>query len=157
MNDQLCRITLRDATVNGLAAETLVVFGYPVKIEPEDLAKREFLGPVPSDEPDAEVEVGYSKDRKKPLHLVFKNREVKLTETVFRLFVYVYEPYRKAGQTEFEFAEISEALTGDDCKMSRRAIETSTYRLAGCLSNILAPFTVNFRKETLFIRKLAQN
>jgi hypothetical protein len=155
MKDQLCRITLRDATVNGLAAETLVVFGYPVKIEPEDLAKREFVSSVAPDEPDTEIEVGYSKIRSKPLHIVFKDKEVKLTETIFRLFVYVYEPYRKAGQTEFEFAEISEALTGDDCKMTRRAIETSVYRLAECLSKILSPFTVTFHKEILFIRKLA--
>jgi len=154
MNNQLCRITLHDATVNGLAAETLVVVGRFVKIEPEELAKWELSCPAESDEPDTDIEVGYSKDRRKPLHIVYKDRETKLTETTFRLFVYVYEPYRKEGKTAFPFADISEGLTGDECKMSDRAIEASIYRLGVSLSKILSPFTVEFHKATLHVRKL---
>ena len=149
MQDQLCRITLRDANVNGLLAETLVVVGYPIKIEPEKLAKWELQ--CPSD-PDTEIEVGYSKDRRKPLYLVYKDREVKLTETNFRLFVHIYDLYRMEGQTEFEFASLSEELTGDECKIGRRAIESSIRRIAIALSKILAPISLIYKREIVYVR-----
>ena len=46
---------------------------------------------------------------------MYKNREVRLSYSLFRLFVYIYEQYRAVGQIEFDFAELSEFMSGDDC------------------------------------------
>ena len=156
MKNQLCRITLHDAIVNGLVAETLVVVGRFVKIEPEELVKWEVPDPVEPDEPDTDIEVGYSKDRGKPLHIVYKNKEAELTKTLFRLFVCINEPYRKEGKTKFQFADISEGLTGDDCKMSDKAIERAVGRLGIALSQILAPFYLECLKGNLYVRKFGE-
>ena len=86
--------------------------------------KRDVLRPVEPNEPDTEIEVGYSKDLRKRLYIIFKDREVKLTNTLFRLFVHFSEPYYKEGQTEFTFADISGDLTGDEFKMKSSAIES---------------------------------
>ena len=113
--------------------------------------KQEFSYPVELDEPDTSIEVGYSKDREKPLHIVFKHKEIELTLGTYKLFVFFYEQYRKMDKTRFSFEEISEGLTGDDSKMGRRAIGGLIYRLAGFLSKIHAPFTVRHNKEILYV------
>ena len=142
---------MRNANTTTFPNGSMVAFGKLVSLEPEALAKRELLYPVELDEPDTDIEVGYSKVRGKPLHIIYKDREVELTLATYKLFVYIYEQYRKTGKKEFAFEEISEGLTGNDCDMSSSAIGTLTYRLAGSLSKILSPFTVRHRREIFYI------
>ena len=66
------------------------------------------IRPVEPDEPDTEVEVGYSKNALEPLTIVYRNRKVELTKTLYILFRYVNDLYRTEGQTEFDFADLSD-------------------------------------------------
>jgi hypothetical protein len=151
MTNQLSRLTLQNATLSGPVAGQMIVIGHIIDCEPEMPIKREILRLVEPDEPDTEVEVGYSKNALEPLTIVFQDRKVELTILAYRLFRYVNDLYRLEGQTEFDFAELSEALTGDEFGMSRSALGTLIRRLDESLETIVPPFTLNTEKETLYV------
>jgi hypothetical protein len=156
MADQFCRIIMRKAFVSGPVDDLTVVTGYPVKFEPETPILRVILRPVIPDEPDSETEIGYSQNALEPLTLVFRNVKVELTKSAYILFRYIYDLYRTEGRIEFDFAELSEILTGDDCGKSKNAIETIVRRLAESLEKILPPFSLIFRQERLYIKKTSK-
>jgi len=122
MTDSISRITVRKANVIVSENGTTTIIGYVVDFEPEAPAKRDVLRPVAPDEPDTEVEVGYSQNALEPLTIEFCGRSIELTVSTYRLFRYVNDLYRAEGQTEFEFAEISEVLTGRESGKSKTAI-----------------------------------
>ena len=88
MSDLLSRIIVQKANVIVSADGTTTIIGYVVDFEPETPAKGEILRPVEPDEPDTEVEVGYSRNVFEPLTIVFQNRKVELTKSAFVLFRY---------------------------------------------------------------------
>jgi hypothetical protein len=148
-------MVVKDAHISGHVAGELTITGYVVHAQPAISGVRDIAGPVEPDEPDTEVEVGYSRNALEPLTLVFQGRKVKLTEKPYCLFRYVYDLYRSEGQTEFDFAELSEALTGDDCEMSKNAIETIIRRITVALKKLKAPILLTYNREVLYIREKA--
>jgi len=151
MTELLYRITVKDATFSGPIAGQTVVTGYIVSCEPETPAKREIVRPVAPDEPDTEIEVGYSRNAFEPLTVVYRKRKVELTKTLYILFRYINDLYRAEGKTAFDFAELSEVLTGDDCKMGKTALVSLIRRLAFFLSKIIAPISLTYSRETLYV------
>ena len=98
-----------------------------------------------------EITIRYSQSD--PLSLVLGTRKVKLTMTTFRLFRYFYNLYQSERQTAFTFADISEGLTGDDCGLSTRNIDTLKRRLAVSLEKFRpSPLILTIAKEVLYIR-----
>ena len=147
MSDHLSRVTLRNATFGGGIFEVLTITGHVIVWEPEAPAKREILRPVAHEEPDTDIEVGYSKSIREPLTLEYQGCKAKLTETAFILFQYVNELYRTEGRTEFEFLELSDYFFGK----SSNAIGKLTRQIVKALANIAAPFTITFEREILYV------
>lgn len=102
---------------------------------------------------DTEVEVGYSRNRQEPLTIEFRGRKTELTLSTYRLFTYIHELNRAEGRTEFEFMEIAEAMSGDDCGLSKTAIETLVRRLNLSLEKLLSPIRLKYNREVLYIVK----
>jgi hypothetical protein len=142
---------MRKATFGGGTFELLTVVGYIVEFEPEAPAKRDVLRPVAPDEPDTEVEVGYSQNALEPLTLVFRDKKIELTRSAFILFRYINDLYRAEGQEEFEFSELSEVLAGDEFGKSKSAIESLVRRINVCLVKIRAPILLTFYRETAYV------
>ena len=151
MSDHLSRITMRKATVSGSFDDVLTLTGYIVTFEPEVPIKREIVRPVAPDEPDTEVEVGYSKNALEPLTLVFREKKADLTKSAFILFRYVYDLYRTEGQMAFDFAELSEVLTGSDCGKSKNALGKLVRRIALALAKIVSPISLTYERERLYV------
>jgi len=158
MTDTITRLVVKDAQICGHVGGELAITGYVVRSEPElpvnDPSR--FLLPLFADAPDSEIEIGYSKNALEPLTLVFRDRKVNLTKTLYVLFRYVYDLYRSEGQTEFDFAELSEVLKGDDLEMRSTAIGHTIRRLAEHLEKIRSPILLTYRKERLYVRESAQ-
>ncbi|GHT10555.1 hypothetical protein FACS1894170_02840 [Planctomycetales bacterium] len=158
----LCRITVKNGSIASVA-DLMVVTGYLVNFEPAlpqptgPAPLRDVLRPIEPDEPDPNIEVGYSRNVLEPLTIIYRNRKTELTKTLFILFRYCYDKYRAEGQAEFDFAEIAEVLTGDDCGMSKNAIEKAIRRLAESLATIAAPVSIRFNREILYIETLQQS
>jgi hypothetical protein len=173
-----CRVTIRDATppsfpVNGITFVT----GYLVKIEPDGIGtpflpeptetteqevptpekkdepeqKTEIRRVIHPDEPDPEVEVGYSDNALEPLVIMYKDKKVRLTESLYILFRYIYDMHRTEGRTEFEFMEISECISGDDAEISSASIIKSVQRIQFFLEKINSPLDVTFKNETIYV------
>jgi len=142
---------MRKTTVSGSFDDVLIVTGYVVEFEPEAPTKRDILRPVEPDEPDTEVEVGYSRNAIEPLTVVFRDKKVELTKSAFILFRYINDLYRAEGQEEFEFSQLSEVLAGNEFAKSKSAIESLVRRINVCLVKINAPITLNFYKETVYV------
>ena len=70
-----------------------------------------------------------------PLTVVYQGRRVKFTEKPYILFRYVNDMYRAEGQTEFDFAELSFALTGDEIALSESAIRHLIRHVKGHLAD----------------------
>jgi len=151
----LTRMVVKDAHISGHVAGELTITGYVVHAQPAISGVRDIAGPVEPDEPDTEVEVGYSRNALEPLTLVFQGRKGKLTEKPYILFRYVYDLYRAEEQTEFDFAELSAALTGDECGMSQCAVATLIKRLAEALEKLKTPILLKYNREVLYIRERA--
>jgi len=131
---------------NGVKSATPVKRGRP--FNPPALS---FIEPDDPDAGDTETAIRYS--RLDPLSLVYRNRKVKLTPSTCRLFRYIYDLYQSEGQTVFPFADISEGLTGDDCGLSTRNIDTMKRRLAVSLEKFRpSPLILTVAKEVLYIR-----
>ena len=107
--------------------------------------------PVAPDEPDTEYEVGYSLNALEPLTIVYHNRKVKLTEKPYLLFRYVYDLYRTEEQTEFEFAELSAVITGNESGMKKLAIWKLIRKLTIALEKIKAPIVLYSSREVLYV------
>ena len=150
MAEQLSRITMRKTTSIS-SDELTIITGYVVDFEPEVPAKWEILRPVEPGEPDTEIEVGYSKNPLEPLTIEHRKRKVELTKTLYILFRYVNDLYRAKQRTEFEFEELSDVLSGDQCGVSAVALGHSIRRLAEFLEKILPPFLLNYRNKTLYV------
>ena len=138
-------VTMRTAPT--LSGSLVINFG------PETPAKREILRPVDPDEPDTEVEVGYSRNRQEPLTIAFRNRKTELTLSTHQLFTYVNDINRTEGQAEFEFAELSDVLSGSYCGKSKTAIETLIRRINIALEEIQAPIWLKYNREVLYVVK----
>ena len=151
MSDNLSRITMRATTVSGSLDGVVVITGYVINFEPAALIKRDVVRPVAPDEPDTDVEVGYSKNALEPLTLVFRERKIELTKLAFILFRYVNDLYRSEGQEEFDFAEIAEVLTGDDCGKSTAAIGKLVRKIATALAKLVSPISIKYERETLYV------
>ena len=156
MTEHLSRITLKEATSSGPTAGLMTVVGYVVNFEPETPVRREILRPICPDEPDSKIEIGYSLNPLEPTTLVFKDRKVDLTLSEYRLFRYVYDLYRIEEQTEFDFAELSEILTGDECKMSLQAVSALIRRLVKSLADLSPPISLTIVRETLHVNFVEQ-
>jgi len=130
----------------------LTVVGYIVEFEPEAPAKRDVLRPAEPDEPDTEIEVGYSRNALEPLTLVFRERKIELTKSEFILFRYVNDMYRSEGQEEFDFAELSMVLTMDELGLSSNAIGKIIRQVELALKKIVAPITLFYNREVLYIK-----
>ena len=150
MAKQLSRITFRNATCNGLSAERLTITGFIEKQEPK---VREIFRPVEPDEPDTEIDVGYSRNIAEPLTIVYRNQKVAMTKSLFILFRYINDLYRTQEEEAFEFLELSEFLRRNGYKSGERAIESSIRRIRTCLTNIQAPITLNYRKEAVYVER----
>lgn len=156
-NHVFTKLVFHDARIVRLDQSTAEITGYVRKEKPnvadgssrreEPISKPQqtVLRTVKPDEPNSEIEVGYSPNALKPLSLVFKDREITLSLNLFVLFRYMYDLYRAEGQTEFGFAEISEAIADDELKMTRRSLERLVERL-----------TVFFRSNNESIRQMQQ-
>lgn len=153
MTGNLCRITVRNAMFGGGFFEILTVTGYDAVWEPEAPAKRDVLRPVETEEPDTEVEVGYSKIALEPLVIEFQGCKERLTESDYVLFRYINDLHRSEGQEEFEFTDISENVTGKECGKSKSAIESSTRRINISLEKINAPIRLTYEREILYVRQ----
>ncbi len=152
---KLVRVTFSDWTLDNLKDGRIQIDGFvPVrrrKKKPKSKQVRPVFRPIEPDEPDPETEVAYSRNALEPLTLVFKERKVKLTESLYILFRYVYDLYRSEGKNEFEFLEIAEAIKGDDVGMTKDSIENCVKRLRGLLVKLNAPIDVTFKKEVIYI------
>ena len=151
MTDTFARISMHGTTLGGSLDNEVIITGYVDKFEPEEPAKRDVLRPVEPDEPDTKIEVGYSKNALEPLVIEFQGRKVKLTDSIYPLFRYINDLYRAEGKTEFEFSELSEVLTGDECDLSRSAIISLIRRLALFLEKIRSPLILTCKKEVLYV------
>ena len=158
MTDTITRLVVKDAQICGHVGGELTITGYVVRSEPELPVNdpNRFLLPVFADAPDTETEIGYSRNLLDPTTLVFKDRKVELTLSEYRLFRYAYDLYRTEGQTEFDFAELSYALSGDELAMSSSAISMLIRRLAKTLADLSPPITFKYNVEILYIRESAQ-
>jgi hypothetical protein len=154
MTEQLSRITIKEATSSGPIAGLTTIVGYVIQFEPEAPAKREILRPVEPDEPNTEVEVGYSRNALEPTTIEYKSRKTELTVSEYRLFRYVNDRHRLEEQSEFDFAELSEALTGDECAMTQNAIGAIIRRLVKAMSDLSPPITLSIVKETLHVNSV---
>jgi len=152
--DTLTRLVVKDATITGHVGGEITLTGYVVHATPSMQCIREILRPVCPEEPDSEVEVAYSKSALRPLTLVYRGKEVTLTLTPYLLFRYAYDLYRSEGQTEFTYAELSEAVTGDELALSKYALDALVRRLHEPLKSIDAPFTVAYLDEEMYIREV---
>jgi hypothetical protein len=112
---------------------------------------KEILRPVCPDEPDTDIEVGYSKNALEPTTIEYQGRKTALSLTVYRLFRYINDLHRVEEQTEFEFAELSEALTGDELGKESDTIVRLIKEIRKGLKKIGAPFTLPCQRETLRI------
>ena len=151
MSDHLSRITLRKATFSGSFDDLLILTGYVMAWEPVAPVKRDVLRPVEPDEPDTDVEVGYSRNALEPLVIEFRGKKVKLTDSTYPLFRYVNDLNRAEGQEEFEFAELSEVLTGTEGGKSNAAIGKLVRRIAKALAKIAAPIVLSYNREVLYV------
>ncbi len=147
----MVRAWFRDATPGFPVGNLLPITGYLERIEGETTPIRPVLRPIAPDEPDPETEVAYSRNALEPLTIVFKERKVKLTESLYVLFRYVYDLYRAEGQTEFEFLEIAEAIKGDDAAMSSSSIKKNIDRLRESLVKLNAPIDLTYRNEVIYV------
>jgi len=75
----------------------------------------------------------------------------KLTKTTFTLFRYVNDLYWTEDKTVFDFAELSEVLTGDEFGKSSTALATLIRKLASYLKRISPPIMLTHRREVLYI------
>jgi len=149
MSATFCRVTFRDAEFNGIPVKTLAVSGFIEKIVPE---VREIFRPAEPDEPDTNIEVGYSRNALERHTLIYRDCKVKLTEKPYILFRYIYDLHRAGIQTEFDFAELSAVLAdGDELRMSSRAIESLIHRVNSFLLEILSPIKIAYQKEVAYI------
>jgi hypothetical protein len=69
------------------------------------------------------------------------------------MFRYCYDLYRTEEQTAFDYAEISEVLTGDECKMTASAIGTQIRRLQKVMKELSPPISLTIERETLQIHE----
>jgi hypothetical protein len=140
MENQLCRITVKNGSVASVA-DVMVVTGYLVNFEPESPQQpcRDILRPLEPDEPDSDIEVGYSRNVLEPLTIVYKKKKAELTKTPFIVFRYCYDKYRAEGQSEFEFSDIAEFIKGDELGMTTNAIRKTIQRIAEPFALINAP------------------
>ena len=151
MTESLYRITVRKATSMTIDDLTITT-GYLVDIEPEAPVKREILRPVEPDEPDTNIEVGYSMNALERHTLEYRDRKVKLTEKPYILFRYINDLHRTGVKTEFDFAELSAVLSGgDELQMSSHAIESLIHRVNTALLEILSPIEIRYKKEIAYI------
>ena len=157
MSDQLSRITMRKTTVNGSFDDVLIITGYVVEFEPEAPPKRDVLRPIIPDEPDTEVEVGYSKNALEPLTIEFGGRRIELSLSDYKMFRYVYDLYRAEGREEFDFEELSEVLTGDGCGKSGNALGKQVRQIATALAKIVSPISVIYERETVYVVAILRN
>jgi hypothetical protein len=104
---------------------------------------------------DAETEIGYSRHPLEPLTVVYQNRKVELAPAVYKLFRYVYDLYRTESIDRFDFCDISEAMTGDECEMGRDIITSLVRRINILIRKINSPITVRIKREVLYIRETA--
>ena len=151
MSGNLYRVTMQHATFGGGSFETMTITGYDPVWETEVPTKREIVRPVDTDEPNSDIEVGYSKNALEPLTIEFCGRRIEFTVSTYRLFRYVNDLYRMEGQTEFEFAELSEVLTGRESGKSKIAIGKLVRNIAAALVKIGAPIFVTYNREVLYI------
>ena len=155
----LTRMVVKDAHISGHVAGELTITGYVVHAQPAMPSTisgvREILRQVEPDEPDTEIEIGYSRNALKPLTLVFRQKEITLTPSLYQLFRYVYDLYRAEGKTTFEFAELSEALTGDELAMGKRGLETAIWRIHTVFEKFQSPILLSCHREVLYIRDKA--
>jgi hypothetical protein len=151
MSENLSRIKMRNTTVSGSLDGVIVITGYLIECEPVTRPKQNVLRPIAPDEPDTEVEVGYSKNALEPLTLVFRKRKIALTISAYRLFRYVHDLYRAEGQEEFEFIEITEIFTGDELGKSDDAIGKLVRKIATALAKITAPISVTYNRGRIYV------
>jgi hypothetical protein len=138
---------MRRANVSGPIGDLTVMSGFLVEFEGAS-AKREILRPLEPDEPDTECEVGYSRDALEPLTIVYRNRKVELTPTLYKLFRYVNDIYRMQEQTEFPFLELAVVLEGET---SDQAITKQIRRLGEFLKEIDSPISLIPKQSTLYV------
>jgi len=77
---------------------------------------------------------------------VSRNRKVDI------LFRYVHDLYQTEGKTAFGFSELSEALTGDDCKMSKNALAKLIRRISDSLARTGSPLSLAYNREILYLK-----
>jgi len=77
---------------------------------------------------------------------VSRNRKVD------RLFRYVNNLYQTEGKTAFDFAELSEAITGNDCKMSKNALAKLIRRISMSLAVAGSPLSLTYNREILYVK-----
>jgi len=82
--------------------------------------------------------------------------EVTIGTSLYMLFRYVYDLYRAEGRTKFDFAELSEVLTGDEFALTYRATTALIYRLSECLSKLNSPISLSCSRESLCIEDSAK-
>jgi len=113
---------------------------------------QQWTRPIPFNEPDTDLAIGYSKNPLEPLTIEYRKRKIKLTEKPYILFRYINDLYWTEGQAEFEFAELSLLLKEDELGMRNHAITSLIRRVNTALEKIRAPFTLKYKKEVLYIR-----
>ena len=89
--------------------------------------------------------------RHKQYVLEYQDNRLLLPKKPYRLFQYVYDLYRTEGRTAFEYAELSEVLTGDELKMSNNNFKYALRVLTSFISKLHAPTSLFCRKEVLYI------
>lgn len=151
MREIFCRVTLRKPTFSGPVLDLTTCSGYLVDFDPGTPPTLEILRRVDPDEPDPEIEVGYSPNALEPTTIVFKEKKKELTLTLYRMFRYVYDLCRAEGKTEFDFAEIPEAITGDPAEIGKSAMESNIKRLRSDLASMNAPIDVTYSKEKIYV------
>ena len=97
------------------------------------------------------TELRFSDNPLEPLTLVFGKRKIELTKTLYRFFWYVYDQYRTEGRTAFEYAELSEILTGDECARSNATFRYAVRLLTALIAKLGAPIALFYRQEVLYI------
>ena len=83
--------------------------------------------------------------------LEYQNRRIELSKKHFRIFQYVHGLYQEEGRTAFEYAELSEALTGDECEISYHAFKHAIRALGSCFARLRSPISLFHWKEVLYI------
>ncbi len=146
-----CRVTMRKAVFSSPVNDVMICSGYLLDFDGGRPPSLELVRQVEPDEPDPEIEVGYSKNALEPTTIVFRDKKRELTLTLFKMFRYVYDLCRMEGQTEFDFSEISEAIAGDELGISKSAMESNLRRLQKELALLLAPVDLTFNKERVYV------